>query len=313
MAPLAISAARPSPGEAGVADRGRAAGSRKRPVAATRDPAAADQRRRRRTLVRVLIGGMILVALLFVFVFPARTLLAQRQKTEEQRKTLELLQQQSSKLEEESRRLQNDAEVERMAREQYGFVYPGEPVRRRATVDDGAAGVHHNDETRQEALTRQSGARGAALSRPCPEASTQAESGGGFGGAGLVEPTNATGQLAQEIARERRRLLEDALEPAGVDHVHLHGRAGDDRRRPGAVVDQAHLADDAAGADRADHLVADLHVRLAVVDDEGGGRHLALAAQDLTRLQDGLVGDARQARQLLGRAVPEQRDLAQPP
>src|SRR5262249_48662529 len=88
------------------------------------------------------------------------------------------------------------------------------PVRRRATVDDGAAGVHHNDDPRQEALTRQSGARGAALSRPCPEASTQAESGGGFGGAGLVEPTNATGQLAQEIARERRRLLEDALEPA---------------------------------------------------------------------------------------------------
>jgi len=69
---------------------------------------------------------MILVALLFVFVFPARTLLAQRQKTEEERKTLQLLQQQSSKLEEESRRLQSDAEVERMAREQYGFVYPGE-------------------------------------------------------------------------------------------------------------------------------------------------------------------------------------------
>ncbi|HKA94481.1 MAG TPA: septum formation initiator family protein [Acidimicrobiia bacterium] len=74
----------------------------------------------------MLIGGMILVALLFVFVFPARTLLAQRQKTEEQRKTLELLQQQSRKLEEESQRLQSDAEVERMAREQYGFVYPGE-------------------------------------------------------------------------------------------------------------------------------------------------------------------------------------------
>jgi cell division protein FtsB len=69
---------------------------------------------------------MLLVALLFVFVFPARTLLAQRQKTEEQRKTLELLQQQSGKLIEESQRLQNNTEVERIAREQYGFVYPGE-------------------------------------------------------------------------------------------------------------------------------------------------------------------------------------------
>ena len=105
---------------------GRGAERRTRRAPATRNPAMAALRQRRRVLVRVLIAGMVLVALLFVFVFPARTLLAQREQTEDQRKTLELLQRQSSKLEEESRRLQNDAEVERMAREQYGFVYPGE-------------------------------------------------------------------------------------------------------------------------------------------------------------------------------------------
>ena len=92
----------------------------------TRNPAATDLRHRRRVLVRVLIGAMAVVALLFVFVFPARTLLAQRQQTEKQKKTLELLHEQSRKLAEESKRLQNNAEVERMAREQYGFVYPGE-------------------------------------------------------------------------------------------------------------------------------------------------------------------------------------------
>ena len=92
----------------------------------TRNPAATDLRHRRRLLVRVLIGAMAVVALLFVFVFPARTLLAQRQQTEKQKKTLELLHEQSRKLAEESRRLQNNAEVERIAREQYGFVYPGE-------------------------------------------------------------------------------------------------------------------------------------------------------------------------------------------
>ncbi len=112
-----------------MADRRRTQQSGKReprraPV--SRNPEASALRHRRRVLVRVLIGGMILVALLFVFVFPARTLLAQRQKTDEQRKTLELLHQQSRQLEEASRRLQSDAEVERMAREQYGFVYPGE-------------------------------------------------------------------------------------------------------------------------------------------------------------------------------------------
>jgi cell division protein FtsB len=111
-----------------VPDRRRAKKPRKpqsrRPR--TRNPALTELRRRRRFLVRVLLAGMGVVALLFVFVFPARTLLAQRQQTDKQRKTLELLQEQSRNLEEESKRLQNDAEIERMAREQYGFVYPGE-------------------------------------------------------------------------------------------------------------------------------------------------------------------------------------------
>jgi cell division protein FtsB len=109
--------------------RGARAKSKKRQprrLPATRNPSATALRHRRRILVRVLLGGMLLVALLFVFVFPARTLLAQRQQTEEQRKTLALLHEQSRKLEEESRRLQDAAEVERMAREQYGLVYPGE-------------------------------------------------------------------------------------------------------------------------------------------------------------------------------------------
>ena len=109
-----------------MADSRRGAKKRTPQMPPGRNPAAVEHRRRRRLLVRVVIGGMALVALLFVFVFPARTLFAQRHKTDEQRKTLELLQQQSRKLEDESRRLQNDSEVERMAREQYGFVYPGE-------------------------------------------------------------------------------------------------------------------------------------------------------------------------------------------
>jgi cell division protein FtsB len=111
-----------------VADRkGTAkAGQRQARRPPTRNPAATETRHRRRVLLRVVLGAMAAVALLFVFVFPARTLLAQRQQTEKQKKTLELLHDQSRKLAEESRRLQNNAEVERIAREQYGFVYPGE-------------------------------------------------------------------------------------------------------------------------------------------------------------------------------------------
>jgi cell division protein FtsB len=111
-----------------VADRkGTAkAGKRQARRPPTRNPAVTETRHRRRVLVRVLLGAMAAVALLFVFVFPARTLLAQRQQTEKERSQVELLKEQSRKLEEESRRLQSDAEIERMAREQYGFIYPGE-------------------------------------------------------------------------------------------------------------------------------------------------------------------------------------------
>lgn len=111
-----------------MADRSRRAKVEKRQPRRppTRNSAATDLRHRRRVLVRVLLGGMAVVALLFVFVFPARTLLAQRQQTEKEKKTIQLLHEQSRKLAEESRRLQNNAEVERMAREQYGFIYPGE-------------------------------------------------------------------------------------------------------------------------------------------------------------------------------------------
>jgi cell division protein FtsB len=77
-------------------------------------------------LVRLLLGGMVIVALLFAFVFPARTLLAQRQQTEKERARLEVLREQTRKLEAETRRLQNDAEIERIAREQYNFMRPGE-------------------------------------------------------------------------------------------------------------------------------------------------------------------------------------------
>jgi cell division protein FtsB len=81
---------------------------------------------RRRVLSRVVLGGIIVVALLFAFVFPARTLLAQRQRSDEERERLELLREQTRKLEEETIRLQDNAEIERIAREQYNFLLPGE-------------------------------------------------------------------------------------------------------------------------------------------------------------------------------------------
>jgi cell division protein FtsB len=117
-----------------VADRTRAPQRRtsqtaKRAAPRRRPPSRSPTevaRRHRRVLVRLLLGGMVIVALLFAFVFPARTLLAQRQQTEKERARLEVLREQTRKLEAETRRLQNDAEIERIAREQYNFMRPGE-------------------------------------------------------------------------------------------------------------------------------------------------------------------------------------------
>ena len=82
--------------------------------------------RRRRLVARVMLGLVIAIALLFVFVFPARTLLDQRRQEGKARDVLELLREQNAQLERDSSRLLSDDEVERIAREDYGMVLPGE-------------------------------------------------------------------------------------------------------------------------------------------------------------------------------------------
>jgi cell division protein FtsB len=69
---------------------------------------------------------LLFVAFLFVFVFPIRSLLAQRRETQAVQDRLELFREQSDRLADEAERLQSDAEVERIARERYNLVRPGE-------------------------------------------------------------------------------------------------------------------------------------------------------------------------------------------
>jgi cell division protein FtsB len=82
--------------------------------------------RHRRAVARLVLVMLLFVAFLFVFVFPIRTLLAQRNDTDAVREQLELLREQNGELAEEAERLQTDAEVERIARERYNLVRPGE-------------------------------------------------------------------------------------------------------------------------------------------------------------------------------------------
>ena len=68
----------------------------------------------------------VVVVGLFTFVFPTRTFLAQRASISHAERQLEVLEEQNDELESRAERLRSDAEIERLAREQYNLVRPGE-------------------------------------------------------------------------------------------------------------------------------------------------------------------------------------------
>jgi cell division protein FtsB len=82
--------------------------------------------RRRRALLAATVGGLMLVGLLFAFGYPTRTFLQQRSEIHATERHLANLQRATARLDRQSRQLQSDAAVERIAREQYGLVRPGE-------------------------------------------------------------------------------------------------------------------------------------------------------------------------------------------
>lgn len=76
--------------------------------------------------MRVALFALLIVAILFLFVFPTRSYMAQRGKVQDARDDVEAIQEQIVRLQEEAARLETPAEIERLARQQYNMVYPGE-------------------------------------------------------------------------------------------------------------------------------------------------------------------------------------------
>ena len=74
----------------------------------------------------LLVASVALVGFLFVAVFPTRTYLAQHRDLARTERRLEVLSGQNAALADRVRRLNTDAEIERLAREQYNLVRPGE-------------------------------------------------------------------------------------------------------------------------------------------------------------------------------------------
>lgn len=95
----------------------------------SRPPRPEHPGRRRRRVGRALWPALVtlgLVLVLFTAVFPTRTFLAQRSATASAQEQLWVLREQSAALEARAEQLQDDVEIERLAREHYNLVMPGE-------------------------------------------------------------------------------------------------------------------------------------------------------------------------------------------
>jgi cell division protein FtsB len=79
-----------------------------------------------RRAVWPILASVVFVGVLFAGVFPTRTYLAQRASTARAEEQLRVLDEQNDQLEAKAKELQREGEIERIAREQYNLVKPGE-------------------------------------------------------------------------------------------------------------------------------------------------------------------------------------------
>ena len=75
---------------------------------------------------RIVVAFVIFIGILFGAVYPTRTYLAQRRDLRAAHQKLALFKEQNAHLDAEAKRLQSDAEIERIARARFNLVKPGE-------------------------------------------------------------------------------------------------------------------------------------------------------------------------------------------
>jgi len=80
----------------------------------------------RQRLRRLFIAGLVVAGILFTFANPARTWFDQRQEIIAARERNVVLDEQSQELRARAATLRTDEAIERIAREEYGLVKPGE-------------------------------------------------------------------------------------------------------------------------------------------------------------------------------------------
>ena len=89
-------------------------------------PAPTPHTASRRRLMVALAGGLILLGVLFVAVFPTTTYLRQRKDTQQAEAQLRAVEAERAAVKRESEKLTTPAEIEKRAREEFGYKKPGE-------------------------------------------------------------------------------------------------------------------------------------------------------------------------------------------
>jgi cell division protein FtsL len=79
-----------------------------------------------RLTVKFGLAVLVLCGAMYLFVFPARTYLAQKQDIAGQEQTIAVLKAENTKLAAESTALRDDSTIEQIARAEYGLVMPGQ-------------------------------------------------------------------------------------------------------------------------------------------------------------------------------------------
>lgn len=90
------------------------------------DAPAHPERRRRRVIAGALAGTVLAVGVLFVAAAPVNTYRTQQQTTADAQAELAEVKAERARVQAETALLETDAEIERRAREDFGFQRPGE-------------------------------------------------------------------------------------------------------------------------------------------------------------------------------------------
>lgn len=99
---------------------------RRRPPARRSGPELSAPLRRRRRSLWILLTAVTVVAFLFIGVYPTRTYFGQRASLQRAQRQIDVLRSENDKLTQKADELNTDSEIEKLARERYNLVRPGE-------------------------------------------------------------------------------------------------------------------------------------------------------------------------------------------